>query len=367
MSQQAATYRNSDPERAPVVRFDCAEDVLEAMLQQLQGGELHQRLALEARPGSAFLGFVEIGLALRACLHDPTRRDELIERLWPCSDAIIGTLPAGIQPQGLLPEVSKADQRALGFRPLSQISDDELRAWIMQDGSMIYGELKRYELDNYFDAVAPLLRREGAMYDLGSGLGKVVLSAALSLSFKRCVGIELLGYRHRMAQQRLDRLLTLRDQALKSLPARQAPDTRLQLPDGSTVPLSHLLELGQRITLNEQDMFETDLSDASLVFIYSTCFGPLMPALAERLARALPEHALVSTTTYTLRHPAFRLIREFPPNTLAWTVVYLYERVGALQDLGPGEPVYRFQPERQAWEARVREACAQFDLDNSSK
>jgi hypothetical protein len=362
MSQQADRYRSSDPERAPVTQFLCVEDILEAMLQQLQGGELHQRLALEARPVSAFFGFVEIGVALRACLLDTGRRAELIERLWPCSDAIIGTLPAGIQPQGLLPDVSEADQRALGFRALPQISDDEIRAWVMQDGSMIYGELKRYELDNYFDAVAPLLRRDGAMFDLGSGLGKVVMSAALSLPFKRCVGVELLGYRHRMAQQRLDQLLTLRDQALQAVPA---PATALRLPNGRHAPASHLLNLEQRIELIEQDMFETDLSDASLVFIYSTCFGPLMPALAARLARALPEHALVSTTTYALRHPGFRLVAEFPPNTLAWTVIYLYERVGALQDLGPGEPAYRFQPDRQAWEARVHEAFAQFDRNNN--
>jgi hypothetical protein len=362
MSQQAETFRSSDSERSPVTQFRNAEDVLEAMLQQLQGGELHQRMALEARPGSPFLRFIEIGCALRDCLLDKARRAELLERLWPCADAIIGTLPAGIQPQGLLPDVSEADQRALGFRPLAQISDDEIRAWVMQDGSMIYGELKRYELDNYFDAVAPLLRREGAMYDLGSGLGKVVMSAALSLPFTRCFGIELLGYRHRMAQQRLDQLLTLRDQALKRVPTLGAS---LRLPNGAHAPVDHLLKLRQRIALTEQDMFDTDLSDASLVFIYSTCFGPLMAPLADHLARSLPEHALVSTTTYALRHPGFRLVREFPPDTLAWTVVYLYERVGALDELGPGEPVYRFAPERQAWEARMQEAFAQFDLNNN--
>lgn len=358
MNQPADTYRSSDPERAPVTHFHSAEEVLEAMLQQLQGGELHQRLALEAQPGSPFLGFIEIGTALRACLLDKARRAELIERLWPCADAIIGPLPAGIQPQGLLPDVAEAEQRALGFRPLALISDDEIRAWVMQDGSMIYGELKRYELENYFDAVAPLLRREGTMFDLGSGLGKVVMSAALSLPFKRCVGVELLGYRHRMAQQRLDRLLTLRDQALWQLPG---PATVVHLPNGMQAPASHLLELQQRIELIERDMFKTDLSDASLVFIYSTCFGPLMAALADRLARTLPEGALVSTTTYTLRHPGFRLLREFPPKTLAWTVVYVYERIGALRDLGPGEPLYRFAPDRQAWEARVWEAFAQLD------
>ncbi len=361
MSQPDATYRSSDPERAPVTQFRHAEDILEALLQQLQGGDLHQRLRLEARPGSPFLGFIEVGLALRACLRDTRRQDELIERLWPCADAIIGALPAGIQPQGLLPELSAAEQRALGLRSLKQISDAEIRAWVVQDGGMIYGELQRYELDNYFDAIAPLLRRDGAMYDLGSGLGKVVMSAALSLPFERCVGIEWLGYRHRMAQQRLDQLLTLRDQALHSLPAQPGASTALQLPNGKHAPLSHLLKLEQRISLIEQDMFDTDLSDASLVFIYSTCFGPLMAALADRLARVLPEHALVSTTTYQLRHPGFRLVREFAPNTLAWTVVYLYQRVGALQELGPGEPVYRFQPERAAWEARVRQACQQVD------
>jgi hypothetical protein len=349
MNDPAVPYRSSDPDRAPVTAFLGVEDIQEAMLQQLQGGELHQRLTLDAQRDAPLRQFIDIGLALRACLRDPAQRDYLMQRLWPCADVIIGALPAGIQPQGLLPELSPAEQQAPGLRPLSQVSDDEIRQWVMQDGSMIYGELKRYELENYFDAIAPLLRRHGTMYDLGSGLGKVVMSAALSLPFQRCVGVELLAYRHRMAQQRLQGLLALRDQALQALPPQPSPHG------------SDAIALERRVELRQQDMFDTNLADASLVFIYSTCFGPLMQALADKLARELPQHALVSTTTYALRHPAFRLVREFPPNTLAWTVVYVYERIGALDQLPEGDPIYRFQPERQDWEARFRQACAEFD------
>lgn len=362
MTTEQPTFRSQDPETTPISAFHRAEDVIEAMMQSVQGGEVHLRLPLQPSVGSPFLPFIEVGLALRACLEDKNRRNYLIERLKPYAGLIVGTLPPGILQQGLLPKSSTlACQQAFGLRQLEDISDEEVRQWLVADSGLVYGELTRYELDNYFDAVRPHLRPGGTMIDLGSGLGKVVMSAAVSLPFERCVGVELLAYRHQLALERLEQLLAIAKMGVASLPAPLSADAPLQLPGGASTSARHLLALRSRIELREQDLFHCDVSKASLIFVYSTCFGGIMDAISEKLARELPQHCLVSSTTYAINHPAFRLIQHYPAHTLAWTSVFLYERVGALEDLPPAEPSHRYDPDKHFWELAVRKQFEALD------
>lgn len=373
-----ARFRSTNREPAAVAAADLAGDpvhaLFDSLLQSLEGGEMHVRPPLELRPDSPFLPFLETGLALRDCLLAPERRDYLIARLKPHAGLIVGALPASIQAHGMLPKLDGPPAPSYGFRPLEAISDEEVRDWLIEDGGLIFGELKRYELENYFDVLAPHLRARqmgsmdalGTMVDLGSGLGKVVMSTALTFPFARCVGVELLPYRHRLAAERRDRLLAQAASALAALPESPAPDTALHLPGGGAMQARHLLELDARIDLLEGDMFQLDVSDASLVFIYSTCFGPLMDAIADKLARELPQHALVSTTTYALNHPAFRLVEQHAPGTVAWTSVMLYERVGALDDMSPAPPRYRYEPDAALWEQNVRQIFSDIDASRSA-
>jgi hypothetical protein len=361
----AIPFRTAETASLPVTDFHQPEDVIEAMLQSIQGGELHVRPPLEAVAGSPFLPYIEIGLALRNCLEEPSRRDYLIERLKPHLHVIIGILPAGIQPHGMLPRAPRDYRAEFGFRPLEEISDAELRQWIIDDGGLIYGELKRHELENYFDAIAPALRPGGTMYDLGSGLGKVVMTAALALPFERCVGVELLGYRHRMAGERLQAMLATGERGLQALPVQAAPDAPLRLSSGAMTQARQLLELRSRIAFIENDLFAQDVSDASLVFIYSTCFGPIIDRIAEKLARELPEHCMVTTTTYALQHPGFKLLHYFPPHTVTWTGVFLYERIGALATLPAAPPKVDYPIDALAWEAKVRQEFDAIDARNA--
>ncbi|CAN7691300.1 histone methylation protein DOT1-like protein [Pseudoduganella sp. LjRoot289] len=376
-------FRTEDRAAVPVAAFNRPEDVLEAMLQSVQGGEMHVRPLMDLKESGRFARFVEIGLALRRAFRDPARRDYFIARMRPHLRFVIGVLPASIQRHGMLP------QETAGPAPdalrLEDVGDAELQQWLVDDGSLIYGEMKRYELENYFDAIAPFVQPGGKMIDLGSGLGKVVMSAALALPFAQCTGVELLGYRHAMAQERLARLLELGQRGMAALAAVQAapvplqgmaqgaaqgvaqlappaPDAPLALPTGGTATVRHVLELGTRIRFIEQDMFQADVSDASLVFIYSTCFAPLMDALAAKLAREVQQGCLVSCTTFPLSHPAFRLLRHFPAQTIAWTGVFLYERVGAPDGLPLPPPAYLYAPDPDEWEARARAECAAYDI-----
>ena len=345
------------------------EAVLSALLDSVEGGELHVRPLRALLDSGRFARFAEIGMALRRAFRDPVRRDYFLSRLKPHLRYVIGLLPASIQRHGMLPpEPAILPPDAL---QLEQVSDADLRQWLVDDGSLIYGEFQRYELENYFDAIAPYIAPGGQMMDLGSGLGKVVMSAALALPFARCTGVELLPYRHAMAMERRAQLLARAAELLAAAAQPQgappqapaallSPDAPLALPTGRTATLRHLLELETRIELREQNMFEADVSRASLVFIYSTCFAPLMDALADKLARELPQGCLVSCTTFPLSHPAFRLLHHFPSNSVAWTSVFVYQRSGAA-DGPPPPPAYLYAPDPDQWEASARAECAAYD------
>ncbi|MBV7537473.1 histone methylation protein DOT1-like protein [Duganella sp. sic0402] len=347
----STTFRTENRPVVPVQRYRQPADIFEALFQSIQGGENHPRPTLELTPDSPFLPFLEIGYALRTCLEKPSRHAYLLHRLRPHVSVLVGTLPASILPMGMLPKLAPLP----GFRPLEAISDAELHQWLIQESGLIYGEMQRFELENYFDAIKPYLPTGGIMVDLGSGLGKVVMTAALTLPFSRCVGVELMTYRHRLAQDRLVRLLTLTRQGLEALPEPLRVDTPLTLPSGVVANGRHLLELGARIAFIENDMFKVDVRGASLVFVYSTCFGPLMNALSNKLARELPEGALVSTTTYPIKHPSFRLLETHAPGTLSWTSMMIYQRIGPPTTQTVLEDRYLHQPDTDAWEARARE------------
>jgi len=328
------------------------QQLLAPLYAAIQGGEQHQRPPLLLAPDAPFLAYIETGYALRACLEDRQQHGYLLQRLRPHAGIIVGTLPAGLQPHSMLPRTPPLPQ----FRPLQQISDTEIHDWLVQDAGLIYGELQQDELERYFAAIAPLVAPGGLMVDLGSGLGKVVMTAALSLPFQRCVGVELMGYRHQLALQRCQHVLALNRLQLAQLASPLQREQVLQRANGASVTLAHLLDLPQRLAFIEADMFKVDVSAATLVFLYSTCFGPLMPALAHKLARELQPWALVSTTTYPLQHPAFRILQHFPAGRLAWTSVNLYQRYGDWDGSAPAPA--SCSADAADWEARAQAELA---------
>ncbi|MTW13574.1 histone methylation protein DOT1-like protein [Pseudoduganella eburnea] len=307
---------------------------MRAMRQAISSGTQHLRPvqddALSAR-------YVEIGLAVREAFRTPALRETFIARLKPHRRLIAGSVPAGIQQHGLLPA------RAATCR-LSDVSDADLAQWLVDDGRLIYGEFTQQELDNYFNEMAPYLPPKGHFIDLGSGLGKVVMSAALAFPGLRCTGVELLTYRHEMAQVRLAEMLAAGVAENRGVAANVA----------------------RRIRLVQQDMFDADVSDASLVYVYSTCFAPLMDRLADKLARELQPGALVTTVTFPMQHPAFELVKQFSPPSVAWTTVYLYRRRSALDPLPAEPPKFLYEQDSAAWEYAVRAAFAAYDATSGA-
>ena len=331
-----------------------ARTVLDAMSAAVTDGSYHARTPLQVESGPLFDRFVDIGVAMRQMWVDPDQQTALIDRLRPLRGMIIGGAPTAIQPHGLLPRDHTTTTR------LDDVSDEELREWFVEDNRLIYGEFTEVELANYLDSIAPYVCTDGQMYDLGSGLGKVVLTTALTMPFERCTGVELLPYRHALAVERRDVVLRARDRALASLDVPLTDDVPLILPSGVPTTAAHVLNFEDRVHLIQGDMFRAELNDASLVFMYSTCFSTFMDRIAAKLARDLPSGCLVTTTTYEMAHPAFRLVREFPADALAWTTVFAYRREGKLDRLPPPPPPsVRHEPDAEEWEAGVRALMAE--------
>ena len=305
-----------------------AQEVRQSLLQSLEGGQYHAREKIKQSGALPYADFLSIGLALKACFNNPAHHNALIARLKPHADVIIGVLPPGIQAQGLLPTPEELADPHFKSLQLQDISDAQLRQWIVDDGSLVYGELTSEELHNYFSEVCPLLNPGGHFVDLGSGLGKVVMTAGLNFPFDTCKGIEIVPYRHRMAFERFLSLLKLGQEAFNQLRTPTKPDDIIALSWTSHLQVQHLLHLPKRVSFQMGDMFTCNVSEASLVFIYSTCFGSFIHKLAHKLANEAPEGCLVTTTTYVMNHPGLELIKHFPAKTMTWTDVFVYKRVG---------------------------------------
>jgi hypothetical protein len=218
---------------------------------------------------------------------------------------------------------------------------------------LVYGELTGEELLKYFAELGPLLEPGGNFVDLGSGLGKVVMTASLQFPFASCKGIEIVPYRHRMACERFVGLLKLAQESLNQLKVAVTAEDPIELPWTADMRLSHLLNLPKRASFQMGDMLTCNVSDASLVFIYSTCFGSLIHKLAHKLANETPEGCLVTTTTFKIDHPGLTLIKQLPAQTVAWTDIFVYKRVGAGPwPEQPSPPVHT--PNIEEWEVKAR-------------
>jgi hypothetical protein len=335
-----------------------SQKIREKLLLSIEGGQYHPREKVQRQSDLSYDNYLSIGLALKECVQEPERHDELIQRLMPHCDVIIGVLPPGLQSQSLLPP-SGAIETPQIERKLADISDEDIRQWIIDDGSLVYGELDQQELHNYFAELAPRLKPWGQFVDLGSGLGKVVITAALNHPFTTCQGVELLAYRHKLAQQRLADLLDAVALELQGLPCPETDEEPIQLPWGNQIQMKHIKGLENRIQFFEGDMFAFDVSKASLVFIYSTCFGSLMPKLAQKLANEAPTGCLVTTTTYSIDHPAFELLQRYTAPQMAWTDVFLYCLKGDRHWMEV-TPTISSQRDRAEWEIKVRELLSQI-------
>lgn len=141
-------------------------------------------------------------------------------------------------------------------------------------------------------------------YDLGSGVGKAVLWAALSFPFKKAVGIELIEDIH---------------QASKAVLKNYQEQVR---------PLLPLEKQSQEVDFIQADFCEVDLSNADVLFIHATCFtDDTMNRLVRHLTSLKPG-ARVITATKHISSPAFELIHsKFYRMGWGEANIYIYKRL----------------------------------------
>jgi len=163
-------------------------------------------------------------------------------------------------------------------------------------GSPVYGEIKYQALSSLLANLH--LSASDVFFDLGSGVGKVILYTALFTPVKKAVGIELSQTRHEHAQQALSNAKTLTNNSLG----------RCQLING--------------------DLMTADLSAATIIYTCSTAFSlAFMRKVTARL-RDFDHHYRLVTLQELPTNGPFRLVDKIPLD-MSWvrkTPVYIYER-----------------------------------------
>lgn len=171
------------------------------------------------------------------------------------------------------------------YQNAKQKSKSERSRLGMKENSFIYGEMTFRTLSYIFEVIKNkfgenCLNRngEGNFYDLGSGHGNVCVQAALIHPFKSCIGIEFLSPLHKMAM----RLKNIYDKnILEILKVNSLSEKKLFInhfevnlnselyPDVNT----RLEFITPEVNYIKGSFFENDWSDASMVYICSTCFS----------------------------------------------------------------------------------------------
>ena len=141
----------------------------------------------------------------------------------------------------------------------------------------------------------PVARR--VFYDLGSGIGKIVITMASLVPSLISKGVELVNERHNMA---MTAYRNIKEHSIRS---------RVELIHGS--------------------FLDRSLSDAAWIYISNLCFSSeINDQISEKLGKELQEHALI-VCSKPLTHPSLQLIQQ---TTLAQTwqtesAVFVYEKV----------------------------------------
>ena len=122
-------------------------------------------------------------------------------------------------------------------------------------GNPTYGEITHDSTTKLFKILN--LTKDDVIYDLGSGVGKFILQAYLNTTVKKTVGVELSKTRIKLANEALSRF-----------------------------KIQNHLRKNASIEFREENFSKTDISDAIVIYLCSTCFSPeLMKAISNKMLK----------------------------------------------------------------------------------
>lgn len=165
-----------------------------------------------------------------------------------------------------------------------QISLNERDRLQIADSSLTYGEILPDTFTEILAAANP--KPNEVFYDLGSGTGKAVFCAALLYDWRKACGVELLPALYDASRSQLQKLNTL-------------PEVKKHFPEKKF-----------NIEFLQQDFLKTDLSDADVIFMHATTFGPMIWEPLKEKLNQLKSGLRVIVNTKQLDAEYFEKINE---------------------------------------------------------
>jgi hypothetical protein len=165
-----------------------------------------------------------------------------------------------------------------------------------------YGEIDFFSFIGLLYHTSP--HRQTVFYDLGSGTGKAVLACAMVFNVKKSCGVELFKPLHDAAVDVSEKLSQL----------------------------SEYQQLETHIDWINNDFFNTDFSDADLVFINaSTLVGDVWTRLNHHLLQ-LKNKTWIITTSKKLHAEHFTIVQSLPVQ-MSWGIVnaYIHQRLSQVE------------------------------------
>lgn len=146
-------------------------------------------------------------------------------------------------------------------------------------GNSTYGEITFDALKTIHDDLG--LTSNDYWFDLGSGMGKVVLHTAMTTP-ARCCGVELSTTRISHARDALSQLIN-----------------------------NHNLDLAKKVQFRNENIATVDLSGATIVYMCSTCYSEkLMRDIINNVCQLKPGTRLL-TLKSAPEHPALKYIKTY--------------------------------------------------------
>lgn len=175
------------------------------------------------------------------------------------------------------------------------ISDGDRSCVQATGGAETYGEITFEGVERLMQVLAPT--KDDVFYDFGSGIGKMAIHVALASPVTKSVGIEMSSARHQSAEQAYRRLIT-----------------------------RYHLEAPKAIQFIQGDILKIDSSDATIIYIASTCFTEVfMKQFIQKLSHYKKGLRIV-TLSVLPENEVFELVtsRHLPMTWCEENNMYLY-------------------------------------------
>lgn len=187
------------------------------------------------------------------------------------------------------------------------LSKNERKRLGLKEDAYIYGEIDFLSFILILDKIKP--QPGEVFYDLGSGSGKAVFTAALCYDMSKACGIELLPGLCKLANMQINKARTLLSLIDKKL-------TETFLHQLSTIEFIN------------SDFLNCDLSDGGIIFINATCLSYYTwEALVEKLKELRPGARIISTTK-KIQNEQFEVLYQYQ-ELMSWGMnsVNIYRKI----------------------------------------